>query len=301
MIDGVQLIPLTTHIDERGSTFIYGLFDPRTYELRYIGKADNPKGRLREHIKRAKSAKARLTYTCYWIRELLSENLKPSIEILEEVPLDSWQQAEIEWIAECKKFGVRLTNLTAGGDSGFGFNLTPEQEQKRLDGIAAQKGVKRTDEQRQRMRESHLGKGLSEETKRKLSEAHKGKNTWSKGIKMSASAVEKMRLARVGKVMSDESKRKLSESRMGEGNPMFGKTRSEETRKKASESLKGRIVTDEHRANLSKALKGHNVPEEARKRWSEMFKGRKLSEETKKRMSESQKKRWAKVRSDKGS
>lgn len=33
------------------TTFIYGLLDPRTKELRYIGKADDPNTRLAKHTK----------------------------------------------------------------------------------------------------------------------------------------------------------------------------------------------------------------------------------------------------------
>ena len=63
---------------------------------------------------------------------------------------------------------------------------------------------------------------MSEEVKKKLSEAHKGKPSWNKG-----------------KTLSEETKKKLSESRKGEKNPRYGVKVSEETKKKLSEAHKG--------------------------------------------------------------
>ena len=81
--------------------------------------------------------------------------------------------------------------------------------------------------------EAKLGKVLTVETKRKMSEARKGKP---------------------GKPHSEETKRKISEARKGKP----GKPHSEETKLKISKSHKGRIKTEEHRAKLSAALQGRH-------------------------------------------
>ncbi len=53
---------------------VYGLIDPRTGELRYIGKAQNLTRRLRQHLQ--PSELRANTYKVHWIKELLSNNLR---------------------------------------------------------------------------------------------------------------------------------------------------------------------------------------------------------------------------------
>jgi len=62
---------------------------------------------------------------------------------------------------------------------------------------------------------------VSEETKRKISEANKGNNY------------------NLGKTHSEERKRKQSEAQKGEKGSFYGKTHSEETKRKISEATKG--------------------------------------------------------------
>ena len=77
--------------------------------------------------------------------------------------------------------------------------------------------------------QGHLGYKLSDEQRKKLSDANKGKVPWM-----------------AGKKHSDESKALISKARKGvyagENHSMWGKHHTEESRKKMSESLKGREV-----------------------------------------------------------
>ena len=63
------------------------------------------------------------------------------------------------------------------------------------------------------------------ETRKKMSEAQKGKKIWNKG-----------------KTLSDEHKKKISEATKGENNPFYGKHHSAESKKKMSESQKGKHI-----------------------------------------------------------
>jgi group I intron endonuclease len=103
----------------------------------------------------------------------------------------------------------------------------------------------------------HNNHHLHEETKKKLSEAHKGKNTWAKG-----------------KPLTEEHKRKISEALMGRANTwQKNVSLSKETKERISEINKGRIVTEETRRKISKANKGMLRSIEARKKMSETHKG----------------------------
>jgi len=101
-------------------------------------------------------------------------------------------------------------------------------------------------------------KTLSEEHKRKIGEALKGR----KRPPFSEEWKRKMSETRKGRKLSEEHKRKLSEYR--KKNPVkfwLGKHHSEEIKEKISNKLKGRILNIEHRKKLSQARKGMKFSE----------------------------------------
>ena len=77
-----------------------------------------------------------------------------------------------------------------------------------------------------------FGKHLPEETRKKISDAHKC-------IYPSEETRRKLSDARKGKHPSEETRKKISDSRKGERHPLFGKHPSEEARKKMSDARKG--------------------------------------------------------------
>lgn len=88
--------------------FIYGLYDPKTRELRYIGKTNNLNKRLWTHIRKAELGQK--TYKDEWIRSVLSRNERPIIDVIQETTEENWQRDEIFCIAQAKIEGTRLTN-----------------------------------------------------------------------------------------------------------------------------------------------------------------------------------------------
>jgi len=82
----------------------------------------------------------------------------------------------------------------------------------------------------------------SEETKRKISDAHKGK-ILSEETKQRMSGE---RNHNFGKLLSKETRQRMSDSRKGEKNHFYGKNHSEETRKEMSKSHKGIQAGENH-------------------------------------------------------
>lgn len=92
-------------------TEIYGLFDPATDELRYIGKANDSAKRLASHLR---DSRRRDTPVYRWIRKLADAGAVPVLRVLEST--DDWRTSEICLIAEARARGERLLNVADGGD-----------------------------------------------------------------------------------------------------------------------------------------------------------------------------------------
>ena len=90
----------------------------------------------------------------------------------------------------------------------------------------------------------HLGKHLSAETRKKMSEA------WINKPK-SAETRKKMSEAQKGKHRSEETRKKIGEAQKGKSKP-----KSAETRKKISESKKGKPKSAEARKKMSESKNG---------------------------------------------
>lgn len=94
-----------------GMAQIYGLADPETGEIRYIGKANDARKRLASHMR---DSTRRDTPVYRWIRK----HGKPSLVILIEASRD-WRADERRLIAEARRRGDRLLNIADGGDEPF--------------------------------------------------------------------------------------------------------------------------------------------------------------------------------------
>jgi hypothetical protein len=161
---------------------IYCLKDPEDMSIRYIGKTQTSfSSRMKIHIHQSK-INNKPTHKEYWIRNLINKNKKPIIEIIEVVDKDNWREREIFWILFYKNIGCKLTNLTNGGDGHNGIVFSDDWKRihsERMKGNKYGVGFKWTNEQRIKMmasrksRKGIAGKPHSEETKLKISIAHK--------------------------------------------------------------------------------------------------------------------------------
>jgi hypothetical protein len=78
-------------------------------------------------------------------------------------------------------------------------------------------------------------------------------------------------------------------ARKGENHPMYGRTHSEESRRNMSDAHKGKTFSEEHKRKIIEGLKGRHVSEDTRRKISEANKGKTHSEKSKRKMSEARK------------
>ncbi len=143
-------------------------------------------------------------------------------------------------------------------------------------------GVPVSDETRRKLSESHKGKLLTEEHKNKIKEA-------SKGHILSEESRNKISVRFKGKLLPEEHRKKLSESHKG-------KVLSEEQKKKIGQASKGNtyrlghLLSEEHRQKLHESNKGNTYSlgyhhtDEAKAKIGAAFKGKTLSDEHKQKL-----------------
>ena len=292
-------------MSEDSIIMIYGLYDPRSDELRYVGKASDFELRLYQHIKDAKAGQK--TYRSNWIRSLLELGMIPAIKLLGYSTVNSWQEDEKAWIAKVKKEGANLTNLTEGGEGILGYNHSEETRNKISQANIESgkvppnwKGRKQSLEHIRKRVEARKKKGNyehSEETKENISKGRTGKNLGNTNS--------------LGYKHTEEWKKAASERTKGENNPAYGKSPSKEVKEKMSKNRKGKAIgnqsakgsrrTVEQREAMSKARKGKpgkSVSDETKQKLREANLGKKHTPEAIQKMGEASRRYWAKKKAE---
>lgn len=162
---------------------IYALCDPRGDQpIRYIGLSKNGLKRPKEHLRPGCIDRNENPHLSRWLRQLFALNLKPSIEILEEVEqVKDLPEAEIFHIAYWRSLGFKLVNMTDGGNQPPVMQWTPEMRALRSKLYAGRpapwlKGKPRSIESRQK--QSAATKGVK---KAPRSEQHTINNAIAQG------------------------------------------------------------------------------------------------------------------------
>jgi hypothetical protein len=148
---------------------IYGLFDPDTKDIRYVGITSRSViSRLSEHLRKAKKGK---TYKDRWVAKLLSNGKVPLLCILYTASsFEEVKALEICFIFYFRNSGHSLVNTTDGGDGALGLKHS-EEYIKRL--VLRCKGKKLSENHKLAIRKGNiipamLGKHHSEKTKQIL-------------------------------------------------------------------------------------------------------------------------------------
>jgi len=133
---------------------IYGLYDPLTSRIRYVGKTNNPRKRLNRHLSNSKFSKV---HSSQWIKSLIDKGYSPEMIILQETDEATWKEDEKRWIEYYKNLAYDLTNILPGGEGGatygrLGKKNSPEHIKKSSDGRRG-RSVKRNPESNKRRAE----------------------------------------------------------------------------------------------------------------------------------------------------
>lgn len=178
---------------------IYGIQNTVTDEW-YVGQSANILKRRGTHIRNLLANKHENKHLQRSFNKYGKENF--CFQILEHCSIEELNDCETKWIME-KDSKCHGFNMTEGGDGIRGFCFSDEVKAK--------------------MSQIHRGHPVSEEQRRKLSEAKSGEkhHQWGKSI-------------------SDETKAKISKTLSGEGCFWYGKRRSQEVKDAVSKANKGK-------------------------------------------------------------
>lgn len=109
---------------EAQAVTIYGLVDPETFEVRYIGRTINLKSRLKGHSASDAANKAKRE----WVADLKGRSLKPSAVVLEVCgDILAAGDAEEKWVDLGRQLGWRLLSGSGrrGNSGGTGIPRQP--------------------------------------------------------------------------------------------------------------------------------------------------------------------------------
>lgn len=303
---------------------IYAIKDPRSSLVRYVGATSRELSkRLSGHIDEAK--RGRKSHKASWIRELLSEDLLPNIEIICTASPENWRELEKFWIDYHIEIGSPLTNLMQGG---LGVLSHSEETKQKLSEIARKQwtdGIHRprpvSDETKAKISKTLTGKRHSAETIAKLKEIAKTKPPQSKesrkkaadalrGRKYSPEHCAAISRGRKGIKHTEEAKAKIkattntTEFKEKAGSYRRGTKLTQEHKDKIANKHKGMKRSDEAKNNMREAQKKlresrNGIPrkrsatsEETKMKISNSLKGKTKSEEHRQKLSQASKSDW---------
>ena len=207
-------------------TRIYVLCEPDG-KIRYVGKTvKSLQGRLSGHLYDARNMM--MDRRCNWIRYILKKGFLPDIRLVGEVGGDGCKE-EIAWI---KYFRDEELDLVNGTDGGEGVSGHKHSEKTRSQISSALKGHKPSEETRHKLSLSLLGNKrglgykhtLEEKEKKRKSLCDRWKTQKEKmisfltGHECSEETKQKISMAHKGKKMSDDARRNMSLGQMGNKN-----------------------------------------------------------------------------------
>lgn len=178
--------------------YVYGLFDPILNQLFYVGKGKITNNRHKDHLteRRGKENKLRWQRICH----LRKAGVEPIVQIL-LTDISDENKAYEEETKLIKQYGKLIDN------SGILTNILDDARPP------SWKGRVKSAEHRKNLSKAHLGKKLSEDTKRKIIETKIKNGTLKSGMEGKTHSIEtkeKIRQAKQNTTMSIDSSIKKS-------------------------------------------------------------------------------------------
>jgi hypothetical protein len=236
------------------TTYIYTLSDPRNGAVRYVGKTDTPSRRARTHLKREPGH----THKGKWVQSLLIAGVKPTLEVLDEVPYSEWMFWEQHWVQVLRGWGFDLVN---GDNGGLGhFRVTADLARK----ISATLKGRKLPERWKKVSAYALD-GTFVRTFDSVSDAAKATGTSTANL---VTGIQKNRAAG-GFLWRYEASPKIDSPYVDGKIPISEKHRMAAAL--VSRQRKGKPLTPEHRQKMAKS---------ARKRWESIESREKAAEAT---------------------
>jgi hypothetical protein len=171
--------------------YIYEHIRPDTNAVFYVGKGNG---------NRMNSLRDRNRYWKHIVGKVGSFN---ALKILEHEDEELVFLAEQERIDQLRRIGIKLCNITNGGEGISGFNHSEESKKKMSVARKMLVPHKHSEESKEKIRQANTGVIFTEERKRKISEARKGHKMLPhlkealrlrmKGYKHSEEVLERMR------------------------------------------------------------------------------------------------------------
>ena len=165
--------------------YVYGLYNPITEQLFYVGKGTKANNRHNDHLSESRGKENRLRWK--QVCDIRKQGLEPVIHIL----IDNIEDETVAYNEETKlikKYGKIIDG------TGILTNILDDARPP------SWKGRVKTEEHRKNLAKAHIGKTLSEETKKKILETKIKNGTLKSGME--------------GKTHRNESKQKIRESKL---------------------------------------------------------------------------------------
>lgn len=159
------------------NSFVYGLVDPQSLEVRYLGKTT---AGLKRPLSHGRPSSLQLDFPVHrWITALRRRCSDFAVVILEYAAPRELDDLERFWISQGRGMGWRLLNVTSGGEGAPGRTPSPIHRSRVADAL---RGHAVSPEARRKMAAAKLGnrnrkgKTFTEESRRRISETLKAFN-----------------------------------------------------------------------------------------------------------------------------